>query len=149
SFPVFVYYSLLPYVLPVALNLAGIPALLAFQIAMGAQLIVLGAGLQELISRTLIQEKEEGSSGFLIAILFVSANYVFGLWYTRAALGEIWAYSLIPWVVTCALSPQFERPLAALFFIQICAHPLVLPQSLLCELGAAYALSREPPFLMM
>jgi hypothetical protein len=149
SFPVFVYYSFLPYVLPVVLSLVGIPALLAFKIAMGLPLIVLGAGLQGLISRTLIQQKGEVSSGFLIAILFVSANYVCGLWCTRAALGEIWAYSLIPVVVMCALSPQSHRPLAALFFIQICVHPLVLPQSLLCELGAAYVLSREPPLLMM
>src|SRR4029077_1354102 len=82
-------------------------------------------------------------------ILFVSANYVFGLWHTRAALGEIWVYSLLPWVVTSILPPHSMRWLAALLFIQACAHPLVFPASLLAEFMVAIALSAVPFFVIV
>jgi hypothetical protein len=144
AFPIFVYYSFVPYLLPTVLNLAGISVLFAFKIGMGLQLIVLALGLQALINKTSLCEncKPRADASFLIAILFVSANYVYGLWNTRAAFAEIWVYSFIPWVVLVILPPHSTRLLTAIFFIQICAHPLVFPQSLVCELVVAFALAK-------
>src|SRR5262245_20550804 len=150
AFPIFVYYSFLPYLLPTALNLLGVPALFAFKVAMGLQLIVFGIGLQALIRKTLLpgDDKRQIDTAFLIAILFISANYVYGLWHTRAALAEIWVYSFIPWVVVSILSLRSARSLTVLFFIQICAHPLVFLHSLVCELVVAFGLSNVSPVVI-
>src|SRR4051812_2444528 len=88
--PTFVYYSALPYILPVLLDLAGVPALYALKLAMMASLAVLVAGLQVLLRRL---APDRSTPAFLAAILFVTANYVGALWFARAALGEIWVYS--------------------------------------------------------
>jgi hypothetical protein len=147
AFPVFVYYSFLPYVLPTALNLMGISALLAFKIAAGLQLIVLGFGLQVFIKKTSSppNSNPHPDPAFLAAILFVSANYVSALWTTRAALGELWVYSFVPWVVIAILSPRAKRSLTALLFVQICAHPIVFLQSFVCELIVAFGVSKISP----
>jgi len=150
AYPIFVYYSFLPFILPVALNLAGIPSLAAFKIAAGLQFIVLAAGLQALIAGIPADvEDEERRSAFLIAILFVTATYVYGLWLFRAAFGEIFAYSFMPWVVKFALQQRTNRSLTAMLFLQICAHPLVFAQSFVGELIVALGLSREAPITVI
>jgi hypothetical protein len=141
-FPVFVYYSFVPYILPVLLHIAGCAPLLAFKVAMALQLVVLAAGLQALLTKIPLTEEHHASrAGYLLCILFVTATYVDGLWWTRAALGEIWVYSLAPWVVYAILSPCQPRLLFMLLFVQICAHPIVFIHGLVAELVAAFGVS--------
>lgn len=143
-FPVFVYYSFLPYVLPTALTLVGIPAIIAFKIAMGLELLIFGVGLEKLIEAAFsLRSQKVKNAAFLCAALLVTANYVYGLWYQRAALGDIWVYALAPWVIRFAICPHSTRPLAFLFFLQVCGHPLVLVHSLICELVVAFGLSND------
>jgi hypothetical protein len=142
--PVFVFYSTLPYLLPVALNLAGIPVVIAFKLVLGGQFLVLAFGLQVLIDATRPQRMRPSAESvdFLVGILFIVANYVYTLWCTRAALAELWVYSFIPWVVLAIVQPGRGRALTGLLFVQACAHPIVLAQSLLCEMVVPLALSR-------
>jgi hypothetical protein len=142
--PTFVYYSALPYVLPVALNLIGLPALAAFKIALVLQIVVMALGLQRIVEKT-----SAGPAGFLAAVLYMSANYTYEIWLSRAAFAELWVYSLVPWVVSCTI---FTRPTRAttgtltfLFFLQAAAHPIVLAHSLLCEVPVAMVLARIGP----
>jgi hypothetical protein len=145
-YPVFVYYSFLPYILPTALNLAGLPAAVSFKIAMDVQLIVFAAGLQALIeSRPCEDADNNRRADFLLAILFMSATYVYGLWLIRAAFGELWAFSLAPWVVRFSFSPRTTRSLIAALFLQVCAHPLVFLQCIAGELIVALGLSQQSP----
>ena len=141
-FPVFVYYSFVPYILPVLLHIAGCGPLFAFKVAMALQLVVLAAGLQALLTKIpLTQEHQSSRAWFLVSILFVTATYVDGLWWTRAALAEIWVYSLAPWVVFAILSPSQPRLLFMLLFVQICSHPVLFIHSLVAELAAAFGVS--------
>ena len=77
--------------------------------------------------------------------MFVAANYTFGLWTTRGSLGEFWAYALIPWVVSGALSEKPGIGLVLAFFLQITGHPIVFAHSMLCEVPAVLGLSRLSP----
>lgn len=147
--PTFVYYSPLPYILPVLLDLAGVPALYALKLAMICSLAVLVAGLQVLLRRLPSADAPNRSSRFVAAILFVAANYVGALWFARAALGEIWVCSLMPWVVASSLSPRSRRGLALCLFLQICGHPVVLAQALLTEVVVAWAVSGTAPATMV
>jgi hypothetical protein len=142
--PVFVFYSSLPYLLPTLLNLLGMPVVVVFKLALGAQFLVLAFGLQALIDRTRTENARPANNAadFLIAILFIEANYVYTLWCTRAALAELWVYSFIPWVVLAILDPRGGRRLTGLLFVQACAHPIVLAQTLVCELVVPFGLSR-------
>jgi hypothetical protein len=149
-YPVFVYYSFLPYILPVALTLAGVSAFVAYKLALGIQLIVFAAGLHALIERPRAAgDTHNARPDFFLTILFLSATYVHGLWLERSAFGELWAVSLAPWAVRFALSPQTTRPLVAVLFLQICAHPLVFTQSIVGELVVAFGLSWQPPAMML
>jgi hypothetical protein len=148
--PTFVYYSALPYVLPVALNLIGLPALVAFKLALVVQLVVMALGVQRIVEKT-----SAGFAGFLAAVLYMSANYSYEIWLSRAAFAELWVYSLIPWVVSYTIfAPSTSgRPtrattaaLTLVFFLQAVAHPIVLAHSLLCEVPVAMVLARVGPF---
>ncbi len=147
--PTFVYYSPLPYILPVVLNLIGLPALAAFKIALCVQLVVMGLGVQRIVERT-----QPTTAGFLAAVLFVSANYTYEVWVSRAAFAELWVYSVVPWVISNSL-PSRTPPhtparnatisLTLVFFLQAVAHPIVLAHSLICEVPVVLALSRQSP----
>jgi hypothetical protein len=142
--PTFVFYSALPYVLPVALNLIGLPALVAFKIASALMFVVMGGGLHSIVDKVSVG-RETGRNeaiGCLCAVLFVAANYVFALWTSRASLGEFFVYALIPWVVSAALSEKPAKPLILVFFLQIAAHPIVFAHSMLCEAPVILGLSR-------
>lgn len=142
--PVFVFYSVLPYLPPTLLNLMGVPAAVAFKLTLIALYLGFSFGLQ-----TLVLAEREGSgprrpqaAEWLIAALFLFANYVYALWCTRAAFAEIWVYSFIPWVVAGIVAGYRTSTLAGLIFLQACGHPIVLAQSLVCELVAPLCLSR-------
>jgi hypothetical protein len=144
ALPTFVYYSALPYVLPVALNLIGLPAIVAFKIALAVQIVVMATGIQRIVEKT-----SAGFAGFLAAVLYMSANYAYEIWLSRAALAELWAYSLIPWVVGCTIFARSTRrttaALTLVFFLQAVSHPIVLAHSLLCEVPVAMVLARLGP----
>jgi hypothetical protein len=142
TLPTFVYYSEIPYLVPTLLNLLGLPALYAFKLVMCLHFIVLGYGLQLLIERTAPANgsRMRVETDYLVAFLFMSANYVYSLWFARGSLGELWVYCLLPWVVLGALSPN-GRVLTAVLFLQICGHPIVMAQTLVAELLVAYTLT--------
>ena len=142
--PVFVFYGVLPYLPGTFLNLLGVPAWLAFKLVMLGLYVVLAWGLQALLDRSRPTDApvERVNLDFMIGILFLQANYVFTLWPSRAALAELWVYSLVPWVALMILRPGGGRALVALFFVQAVSHPIVLAQALICELAVPYCLGR-------
>jgi hypothetical protein len=144
TLPVFVYYNVLPYVIPTLLNLAGMPALYAFKLVMCGHFLIMAAGLQALIARSAVAGAKPSGRDVdqLAAFLFITANYVYCLWCSRHALAELWVYCLVPWVVNAALTPRGERSTTALLFLQICGHPIVLLQSLVAEAVVTFSLSR-------
>jgi len=147
TLPVFVYYNVLPYVIPTVLNLAGVSAFYAFKLVMCGHFLVMALGLQALIARTAAADASPRQRELdqLVAFLFVTANYVYCLWCTRGALAELWVYCLVPWVVNAALAPRAERSTTILLFLQICGHPIVLLQSLVAEAVVAFSLSKMGP----
>ena len=140
--PTFVYYSVVPYLLPVLLDLAGIPAMIAFKAVGALQFVVMALGLSALIEQTPGESRDSRRREYLIALLFVSAAYVYSLWCTRASLAEFWVASLVPWTVRYLIVPNGKRPLVALFALQAAGHPIVLLHGLVCALLVAYALAR-------
>ena len=144
--PIFVYYSFVPYLPAVALDLAGFTAHVAFRIAMGLTLIVLALGLVRLIR---LARGREAYAAFLAAILFLCANYVYNLWLARQAYAEIWVYCLIPWVTLVLMQRGALTPLVALLFLQMTGHPLVFLQAFACSLLIAWALSEDPPVVLL
>ena len=143
--PTFVYYSLLPYLPSVLLNLAGVPAFVAVKVIAGAALMVMAAGVRALVDEHAARTNgQPGAAAYLVAILFLTANYVFGLWIARAAFAEIWVYCLVPWVTLFLLRGNFAA-LIALLFVQLCAHPLVFAQALASELLVALVLAASLP----
>ena len=144
TLPVFVYYNVLPYVIPTALNLLGVPAFYAYKLVMCGHFVLMALGLQALLARTSAPDASARQRNMdqLVAILFITANYVYCLWCTRGALAELWVYCLVPWVVDAALRPRGERMTTVLLFLQICGHPIVLRQSLVAEAVVTFSVSR-------
>lgn len=142
TLPTFVYYSEIPYLLPTLLNLLGLPALYAFKLVMCLHFIVLGYGLQLLVERTAPPNpsRMRVETDYLVAFLFMSANYVYSLWFARGSLGELWVYCLLPWVVLGALSAN-GRALTIFLFLQVCGHPIVMLQTVVAEVLVAYTLT--------
>ena len=141
--PVFVFYSVLPYLPGTILNLLGIPGWIALKVVMIGQYLILAWGLQVLLDRSRPADAPAPRirSDFLVGILFLQANYVFTLWPGRSALAELWVYSLVPWVAASILRPGSGRALVALFFVQAVSHPIVLAQALVCEIAVPFCLS--------
>lgn len=146
TLPTFVYYSAVPYFVPTLLNLLGMPALYAFKLVMCLHFVVLGYGLQRLIERTGPAMPSRGriETDYLVAFLFVSANYVYSLWFARGSLGELWVYCLLPWVVLATLSAN-GRTLTFVLFLQVCGHPIVMLQSLVAAVLVAYTMTGLSP----
>lgn len=135
--PTFVFYSVLPYLPSVLLNLAGLPAFVALKLVAAVAVLVLAGGVHALIERL---QEDRRAHGYLAGAIFLSANYVFGLWVMRVALAEIWVYSLVPWVVVALL--QGRRLLVfGLFLAQLCSHPIVFGHALAGELLVALAVA--------
>jgi hypothetical protein len=149
--PTFVYYSHVSYLLPVLLALVGLPALWAFKLSMMLYFVVMAAGVQAMVERSAPAKRDRGQlqRDYLVALLFLGANYVYSLWFARASLAEIWVYCLMPWVVASALSPITGRWLAIFLFLQICGHPIVMAQCLVAEVIVAYSLSGLTPLQLV
>lgn len=148
ALPTFVYYSFVPYLPAVVLNLAGSSAHAAFKLVMGAALIVMALGLRRLVEHVSADARAR-NAGYLIAILFLCVNYVYGLWLQRMAFAEIWVYCLIPWVILMLARAKGLMPLVALLFLQIAGHPIVFAQAFICSLLVAWALSVSRPLVLI
>jgi len=146
TLPIFVYYSFVPYLPAVALDLVGFTAHVAFRLAMGLSLVVLALGLVRLIR---LARGREAHAAFLAAILFLCSNYVYNLWLSRQAYAEIWVYCLIPWLTLTLIQTRALTPLVVLLFLQMTGHPLVFLQAFACSLLMALALSDESPAALL
>jgi hypothetical protein len=151
SLPVFVFYSFTPYLLPAILDLLGLSGYQAVAATLSVTLLVMVFGVRRVVESVSAGAEDDSLTRdrYLAAILFVGANYVFGLWAQRGALAEIWVYSLVPWVVVAMSSPRRKWVLAALLFFQISMHPVVFVHGLVCALAVAVALSPETPTKMV
>lgn len=147
SLPVFAFYGFTPYLLPGALDLTGLSGHLSVTLSLCLTFLILALG----VGRVVESMPEEGDRAaslhrrYLAAILFVSANYVLGLWTQRSALAEIWVYALVPWVVVALSAPRRKWLLTALLFLQLSMHPVVFAHGFICALVVAIGLSREAP----
>jgi hypothetical protein len=141
--PTFVYYSYVSYVLPVLFALLGLPALYAFKLGMALYFVMMAVGVQVMVERSATAKlgREQRQRDYVVALMFLGANYVYSLWFARGSLAEIWVYCLMPWVVASALSPITSRWLAIFLFLQICGHPIVMAQCIVAEVIVAYSLS--------
>jgi hypothetical protein len=149
--PTFVYYSHVSYLLPVLLTTLGLPALYAFKLAMALYFVAMAVGLEAMVRRSAPgrQDDEARRRDWLLALMFLGANYVYSLWFARGSMAEIWVYCLMPWVVASALSPITSRWLAIFLFLQICGHPIVMAQCLVAEVIVAYSLSGLTPLQLV
>jgi hypothetical protein len=149
--PTFVYYSLIPYLLPALLDVLGLPALYAFKIVMALHFVVLAAGVHAVVLRSAPagRPREKLEPDFFVGCLFLCANYVYVLWVGRASLGEVWVYCFVPWVVWAAIGARSGRALTVFLFLQICGHPIVLAQSLVAEGIVALSLARIGPVALL
>ena len=147
TLPTFVFYSFVPYLPTALLNLLGLSAHAALKVVMAVQVLILAFGL-----RALIEEREADpslrSAAWFGALLFFGANYVYGLWLTRAAYAEIWVYCLIPWVVRAILRRDVAM-VGLLFFVQVTIHPVMFAYALACSLILVCGLSAERPLALL
>jgi hypothetical protein len=144
TLPVFVYYSVLPYLPTVLLNLAGLPAHAAVKVALAAQFLVMALGMRRLIENASPTPRAR-EIGYLAAVVFICANYVYGLWLTRMALAETWVYCIVPWVASALLRDKPARSVTVLLFLQAAAHPIVFVQATAASLLTACGLAKESP----
>lgn len=149
--PTFVYYSIVPYLLPALLDVLGLPALFGFKLVMALHFVVLAGGVHALIVRSAPPgtPRSRLDQDFFVGCLFLGANYVYVLWVGRASLGEVWVYCFVPWVVWAAIGERSGRALTVFLFLQICGHPIVLAQSLIAEAVVALALARVGPVALI
>lgn len=147
TLPTFVFYSFVPYLPTALLNLLGLSAHAALKVVMAAQILILAFGLRALIEEHKA-EPQLRSAAWFGALLFFGANYVYGLWLTRAAYAEIWVYCLIPWVVLAILRRDGTMALL-LFFVQVAIHPVMFAYASACSLVLAYGLSAERPLALL
>jgi hypothetical protein len=143
AFPIFVYFSFVPYLMAIGLHLVGISAYVAMKLTLALLLIFFCGGLHLLLKRNCELQKRPGDLNFqlLIVSLFMCSTCVYGLWPLTDELGEIAIYAFIPWIVLSLISGQPIYKLAILFFIQLIVHPVVFGHALLCEIALAYGIS--------
>jgi hypothetical protein len=149
TLPTFVFYSFVPYLSPVVLNLIGLPAHTAFKIVMALELLIMAQGLRRLVEAVARDDAEARHAGHLIALLFLTANYVYAVWLVRMAFAEIWVYCLIPWVILAMMRARAALLLTALLFAQIVNHPIVFSQAFACSFIVACGLSSERPIALL
>jgi hypothetical protein len=135
--PIFVYYSVLPYLPALPLNLAGLPAFVALKLVTAVAVLVLAAGTRALIESL---PDDRRHHGYLAGVIFLGANYVYGLWVMRVALAEIWVFALVPWVVVALLRGR-RLLLFGLLLAQLCAHPIVFGHALGAQALVALAIA--------
>jgi hypothetical protein len=143
AFPVFVYFSFVPYLLAICLHPAGIPAYVAIKLTLAVLLLFFCAGLHLLVKKNCELRGRPGDLNFqfLIVSIFLCSSCIYGLWTLTDELGEIAIYSFVPWIVLALITGQPIHKLAILFFIQLIVHPVIFGQALICEIALAYGIS--------
>lgn len=94
GYPIFNFYAPLPYYLGAILNLLGVEILLATKIV-----FIIGVLLAGLTMFILVKEISTWISGTVASVLYVYAPYHAVLIYVRGAVGELYAYALLPILV--------------------------------------------------
>lgn len=145
--PLFLFYSVVPYLVPAALVLFGISPEIALQLSLVILFLVFAVGVHRLIAT--IAPQSERELAFCAGILLLTANYVYLNWIGRAALAEVWAYALIPSAILYARDQANFAKLVLVFFLQICAHPLVFHYAFVGYFAAAYLLCGRPFFALL
>lgn len=145
ALPTFVFYSFVPYLLPAALTLIGVSAIWAYKLFLLGLAIFLAIGIDRLCHDVARDDGERGRIFLLVGVLFMSANYIYGLWTVRSAMAEIWVCSLAPWVIWELLFGQGYLRLTVLLTLQLFGHPIVFPHAILGETVAAWGLSAASP----
>ncbi|RAI59900.1 hypothetical protein [Roseicella frigidaeris] len=148
--PVFVFYSPLPYVLPILLDLAGLPAMFAYRLSLAAYFCLFALGLYRL---TLAQARAADAAAarepsFLAASLFLGCAYIAGIWAVRSAFAEIVVLCLVPWAVLLLREGGRWR-LACILAAQMASHPIVFPQAFLATILLGLGLSDRPPLALL
>jgi hypothetical protein len=136
ALPVFLYYSLIPYIAPLILTFLYVPAYYAYAAGLGIYFLILIRGTW-MLSMKLCSSAEHAN---LITILFVSTNYLISLWVSRSAAAEILAFSLVPWVTLALVeTPRSVLRTTTLLALQAAAHPIVFPLCAAAEVVACIA----------
>jgi hypothetical protein len=138
----------MPYVLPVILSHLGISTLISYKLALSICLVVLLTGVWKIA--TAAQSVPGRSAGALYACIFLTSNYIFGLWVVRSAFAEILAYCLVPWVII-ALAEDKRDPLKVLLLLtlQIAAQPILVLHCMAIGLIGVWAISNATVFEIM
>jgi hypothetical protein len=151
ALPVFVFYSPLPYILPILLDLAGLPAVLAYRLALAAYFCLFALGIHRLtMDRVRAADGQAPlEPAFLAAGLFLGCAYIAGIWAVRSAFAEIAVLCLVPWAVRLVLQEGAGWRLAFLLAAQMASHPIVFPQAFLATILLGLCLSEKPPLALI
>ena len=143
SLPVFYYYSTGVYVFALPLTALGLSAVMALRIVMVGFFLAMAFGARRLFAGIVAQEGDRGEGAGLLAIVFLTANYVYLDFAHRNAFPEAAVYALIPLVV---LALRAERTLlaVALVALQASLHPAVFPQAATAAVLAHLVLTPRP-----
>ena len=95
GYPLYNFYGPLPYYIGGFLYAAGLDGLLSTKVVM-----VLGMMLSALTMYTLVTLLFGAASGVLAGLLYAYAPYHAVQLYVRGAVGELWAYALLPLLAT-------------------------------------------------
>ena len=148
AFPIFIYYSFVPYIIPLALYFVGFSAFAAIKLALGLYFLIFCFGLHLLVQKSSLgpPKTQDQNFEYLILSFFICVNYVYGIWDQRDALGEVAVYAFIPWVVISLLAERPTLRLMAILFLQLSLHPVIFGQSLVCEIALVFGISEMPLF---
>lgn len=143
AFPIFVYFSFVPYLIAICINLLGISAYISIKLTLSLFLLFFSGGLHLLVTRSCKLRDQSGDPNFqfLIISLFMCSTCIFGLWTLTDELGEIASYAFVPWIALALISGQSFSKLAMLFFVQLIVHPVIFGHALLCVIALAYGIS--------
>lgn len=143
TLPIFYYYSTLSYSFAASLMALGLSAILAIKIIAAISFVVMAVGVLKLFRRSVAAGVANSDAAYLIATIFLCANYVHMNYSVRTAIPEALAYAFIPVVVIALLDRRWGPALLAIAF-QIMAHPVVFPQCFVAVLALLFALGHEP-----
>jgi len=136
ALPIFFFYSVLPYIVPVMLTFMFVPAFYAYIGGLLLYFIILVYGTWELSGKIV----GRGEYANLATIIFISTNYVISLWVVRSAAAEILAFSLVPWVTLALVErPRSTLWVTTLLALQVASHPIVFLQCAVAEVAACIA----------
>jgi hypothetical protein len=99
-YPIFQFYSQLPYIAGGLMTWPGMDPLLAMAVVVGLLYLAGFLGMRALA----LQAGAAPGAALLAAALFTLAPYHLVDWYARTAVPELAAFALFPWVAACSWS---------------------------------------------